>query len=200
MIKIYGKKESRAVRCLWALEELGLPYEHVSIDSDGNENRTAAYLALNPSGKIPTLVEDDFILTESMAITFYLASKKPGMLMPSDLKQQATAWKWSLWAATEAEFHISLIVRELRKTSESADQKRISESMNNLSATLLVLESHLEQGGDYLVLDSFCIADLNTASVICYLDMIGFKREPFPKTSAWLERCLSRPAWLAVQN
>jgi glutathione S-transferase len=200
MIRIYGKKKSRAMRCLWALEELGLPYEHVSIDHEQGENRSAAYLGLNPSGKIPTLVDGEFVLTESMAINLYLAGKARTELLPADPRQLAAVMQWTFWAVSEAEFHILNIVREFRRGEGKVDQQRIADSQASLAATLSVLEIHLQKGQPYLLGAEFSMADLNTAAVLCYLGLVGFKLEHYPRTSAWLNLCLARPAWKKLQD
>ncbi len=197
---IYGKKKSRAVRCLWAMEEMGLEYRHIPIDQDAGENRTAEYLALNPSGKVPTLVEGSFVLTESMAINLYLAGKKPGLLLPSEPLQEAAALQWTLWAVTEPEFHLTNIVREFRRGEDRVDQSRVADSLEALEATTHVIETHLAKGSSYLLGKHFSIADLNTASVLCYFGLVGFELEDFPLTQAWLNRCLARPAWKKLQD
>ncbi|MBT7449654.1 MAG: glutathione S-transferase, partial [Rhodospirillaceae bacterium] len=85
MIKIYGSFVSRATRNLWMLEELGLEYEHVSLDWAKQENRSAAYLKINPAGKVPTLEDGDATLSESLGINLYLVQKYgQGGLWPDD--------------------------------------------------------------------------------------------------------------------
>jgi len=200
MIKIYGKKKSRAIRCLWALEELEIPYEHVVIDQDAGDNRTPDYLALNPSGKVPTLAEDGFVLTESMAINLYLADKKPSALLPGTPQERAAVLQWTFWAVTEAEYHVTVIVREFRRGEGRIDQSRVADALAALGSTVNVLELHLQKSGDYIVGDRFTMADLNAASVLCYLGLLGFDMEPHPLTNAWLKRCLARPAWVRLQD
>ena len=200
MIRIYGTKMSRAVRCLWLLEELGLPYELIDLPVDGEKNRSEEYLALNPAGKIPTLVDGERVLTESMAINFYLAAKHPGALWPADTATQAAVWKWTLWAVSEAEFYITQIVREKRRPADEVDDGRIADSLAQLATTLPVLEQHLGHGQEHILGKEFTLADLNTASVIVFTPMVGMSLDDFPLTAAWLQRCLSRPAWQAVQS
>ena len=67
MIQLYGIRQSRAMRSSWALEELGLPYEHAPTNFTPDANRPS-YLAINPNGRIPALVDGDVTLFESMAI------------------------------------------------------------------------------------------------------------------------------------
>ena len=81
-MKLYGMGQSRSFRCLWALEEAGIKYEYVPIKlrtepEDPLSAQNPEYLKLNVQGKVPTLVNDDLILTESVAILYYLARCAP---------------------------------------------------------------------------------------------------------------------------
>src|SRR5262245_26006381 len=88
MIKLYGIPRSRAMRPLWMLEELGLPYENVSV-SFVNETRMPAFLKLNPNGHIPVLQDGDLTLWESMAINLYLARRYDKGLWPKGSRTRA---------------------------------------------------------------------------------------------------------------
>ena len=82
MIKLYGFGESRSFRCLWALEEAGLPYEYISTKlrtdaADPSSAQHPDYLQLNFQGKVPTLLNDGLLLTESIAILKYIARCTP---------------------------------------------------------------------------------------------------------------------------
>ncbi len=73
MLRLYGSARSRAVRVLWMLGELGLKYDHKDWLPRSPETKTPEYLALNANARVPTIDDDGFILSESMAINFYLA-------------------------------------------------------------------------------------------------------------------------------
>src|SRR5262245_54564827 len=77
MVKLYYYPLTRAARVRWLLEEIGKPYELVRVDLAAGEQRNPDYLALNPNGTVPTLVDGDFVLFESAAIVQYLADKFP---------------------------------------------------------------------------------------------------------------------------
>ena len=72
-IKIYGPTASRAARASWIVHELDIPYEHIAVEM--KDLKIADYLKINPNGKVPTMVDGDFKLFESMAINLYLATK-----------------------------------------------------------------------------------------------------------------------------
>ena len=101
-VKIYGPTASRAARALWIVHELNIPFEHVAMEM--KDLKGADYLKVNPNGKVPTLVDGDFRLFESMAINLYLAAKynKDGFL-PASLEDQALCHQWSFWGMTEVE-------------------------------------------------------------------------------------------------
>ena len=96
MIKLYGVPRSRAMRCLWMLEELGDGLLH-------RRDATARLPGINPNGHIPALDDDGVILWESMAINLYLARKYNTGLWPRTLADEGRAFQWSLWVMTEAE-------------------------------------------------------------------------------------------------
>jgi glutathione S-transferase len=101
MIQLYGNPRSRAMRCMWMLEEIGQPYELV--EKHTKELQTPEYLQLNPNARIPTLVDDGAIIWESMAINLYLAQKYDGPLHCADAKVLGLSAQWSFWAMLEME-------------------------------------------------------------------------------------------------
>jgi glutathione S-transferase len=97
-LTIHGSARSRTMRVLWMTTELGLDFEHDPIVFDDPRLKSAAFLALNPAGAIPTIDDDGFALAESLAINLYLAKKHDlGGLYPTTLEGEAQAWRWSLW-------------------------------------------------------------------------------------------------------
>jgi glutathione S-transferase len=78
MLQLYGNPRSRAMRCLWMLEEMGKPYQLIEKSTRADDLQSAEYLRLNPNARIPTLVDGDLVLWESMAINIYLAQKYEG--------------------------------------------------------------------------------------------------------------------------
>ncbi|QQN75317.1 glutathione S-transferase family protein [Croceicoccus sp. YJ47] len=198
MITIYGNLPQRVVRCLWALEELGMPYEQVSVPDKSND----AFRALNPAGKTPVLVDDDFVLTESCAINAYLSARSGGALMPDDIRGRARVEQWTDWAITEVEFHFTVMVREMRRAAgagENPDQAVITSCLSQVSDTVALLEAHLAKGHDYVAGEAFSIGDINVcfpvAGIAGQIDMA-----PFPHVANWIARCQGRDAWQRVQS
>ncbi len=201
MLKIYGWKRSRVVRCMWVMEELGLQYEHVSLDPNEGQNRTPDYLALNPQGKIPTLVHDDFVLTETMAINSYLASSFPGSLWPATARGAAKLQQWTSWALSELEPPLVAIMREGRRPKEQIDQARIDGWHADVHCVIDAVLEPVLGGQQYLLTDSgFSLADLNVASVASVLPVFEISLNGHPNTDRWMKRCFSRDAWRRVME
>ena len=94
MIKIYGPKASTAGRCLWAAEEMAIPYESVAVDMQAKEHKTPEFLAMNPNGKVPVMKDGDLVLWESFAINAYLARTYQPEFLGQDPAQEAQGSQW----------------------------------------------------------------------------------------------------------
>src|ERR1700692_416703 len=103
-LRIYGIARTRAYRALWVAMELGLDYEHLPIEIGDAGARSPDFLAINPNGRLPVIVDDGFVLFESLAITLYLAKKhSSGKLYPATYEDEARAWQRSFWAIAEGD-------------------------------------------------------------------------------------------------
>jgi len=193
-IKIYGPAASRAARALWIVHELDIPFEHVALEM--KDLKTADYLKVNPNGKVPTLVDGDFKLFESMAINIYLATKhnKNGF-MPASLEDQAICNQWS-----EVEKSLLTILIDMFMTApDKRKPDAVADAQKALPKPFGVLNGAL-QGRDYLLGSTFTVADLNLASIMSWAKPIKFDFAPFPNVGAWLDRCLARPAYKAARS
>lgn len=201
MIKLYGSFVSRATRNLWMLEELGLEYEHVSLDWAKQENRSAAYLKINPAGKVPTLADGDATLSESLGINLYLAQKYgQGGLWPDDDAGRARCVQWSFWAAAELEPLAYGRIREfLFKKEPDRDQALIADMAERTGPLLDLMTQALEENA-YLAGETFTVADLNAACVMEYLDRSDFDLSGWPKVAAWYKTTYGRPANQKIQD
>ena len=103
-MKLFGTPRSRAVRCLWALEELGEPYEFHVLDFKNGEHLSPWFLELNPNGKVPAFVDGDLTLFESAAICTYLGEKFPKLgFVPSARRERALYDQWMFFIMSELE-------------------------------------------------------------------------------------------------
>jgi len=196
LLKLYGITQSRAFRPLWLLHELGLEYEHIRLDYRGEQLDDPDYLAVNPNGRVPALVDGDLVLWESMAINLYLASKygAEGGLWPVDIEHQALAQQWSFWVMSEVEHPLLSVLMHGRVLPvEKRDPEKVSRNLGVLKAPFAVLDQALT-GREYLLGGDFTVADLNVASVLVWCKPARLALDSYPNLNAWLERCLARPA------
>jgi glutathione S-transferase len=199
MIKLYGVPGSRAMRSLWMLEELGVPYENVKTHF-ATDTRTPEYLKINPNGHIPALQDGDLVLWESLAINLYLARKYDKGLWPKTVAGEGHAFKWSLWAMTEAEEPvITALLHRAFFPEDQRDPKKADEAAERFQVPLRVLDGELA-GKAYLLGNDFTVADLNVASVICWAPMARLDLSLARNVSAWMQRCTSRPAYAKVMS
>lgn len=207
-MKLFGtvnRKSFNTLKLRFALAEAGVNYEFVPVDLVKGEQKTPAFLAMNPHGKVPVLLDGSFALPESDAILWYLAEKFPdAKLLPaagglSGAEARARVMQWCNFASTAlypayADFWTyALGVEEKRLpwAAELAQQK--------LTRHLDLLETVLS-GRQFLAgpeAGSLSIADLSNASMVNTLKM-KLPSDPFvarPQLSAWFERVTSRPSW-----
>jgi glutathione S-transferase len=174
-------------------EELGIEYEHISVEIGSAGARRPEYLAINPNGRLPAIDDDGFVLFESLAITLYLAKKySNGRLYPATLQGEAKAWQWSLWAVTEVDRGVNIwSLHAIRLPPEERDAAKRAEALSVLAAPFKVLDGALA-GRRYLIGDDFTVADLNVSAVISRA--VDMDLGATPNLKAWLMRCLERPA------
>ena len=189
-LQIYGVARTRAFRALWIAEELGLAYEHVPLEIGEAGARSKEFLALNPNGRLPLIIDGDFVLSESLAITLYLAKKYGhGTLYPAALEDEARVWQWSFWAVAEVVNIWSL--HAIRLPPAERDAGLLDEALQVLAAPFTVLDATVSQS-PYLLGPDFTVADLNVAAVISRAVDMDLSR--WPHLRNWLNRCLDRPA------
>jgi glutathione S-transferase len=192
MLRIYGAARSRGIRVLWMAGELGLEYEHIDHLPRSPGTKTPEYRALNPNGRVPTIDDDGFILSESMAINFYLAKKHGSPLYPKDPKHEALAHQWSLWETDRLDRQIVNYVRHSSELPEAERKPEVAKAMwQEVSDSLDVLEIALGKS-EWLAGPQFSVGDLNVAGALYRGLFVDLSK--WPKTQAWLKKCWERPA------
>jgi glutathione S-transferase len=173
--------------------ELGLDYEHLPIEIGEAGARAPEFLSLNPNGRLPVIVDEGFVLFESLAITLYLAKKHSyGHLYPASLRDEAKAWQWSFWAVSEVDRGVniwSLHAVRLPPTERNAAKRE--QALAVLAAPFRVLDAVVAPQ-PYLLGYEFTVADLNVAAVISRA--VDMDLSAVPHLKDWLVRCLKRPA------
>ncbi|MEK6736451.1 MAG: glutathione S-transferase family protein [Pseudomonadota bacterium] len=195
MITLYGIEWSRANYVLFTLVELGLDFQHVKINPFEEEKNAPDYLKLNPLAQVPTLVDGDLVLTEAMAINFYL-SRKYGAekLWANRLEDEAQIYKWSFFALTQMEAScVDLVLHRKVFAAKDRNPDIVQSAEKKLIKLLEVLNNHLT-GKDFLVANKFTVADINMAGVLSYALGGKFDFLPYKNVARYLDAILSRPA------
>lgn len=192
-VKIYGMARTRAFRALWVAMELGIEYEHIPVEIGDAGAQTPEFLAINPNGRLPAVVDDGFVLVESLAITLYLAKKHGlGTLYPAGIREEARAWQWTLWALIEVDRGVNIwSLHAVRLPPAERDPEKLAEALQVIARPFKVLDEAVSKQ-PYLLGNEFTVADLNVAAVISRA--IEMDLRTTPNLKAWLERCLGRPA------
>ena len=167
MMKLYGFPQTRSSRVAWALEEAGAEYEYELINLRAGEHKQPAFLAINPFGKIPTLVDEGQAISESAAICTHIAEKFPAAkLIPTDAKGRAEYFQWLFFVVSELEVHLWAAAKHERFLPED---KRIPEIANTsyweFEKAAAVLSAHLK-GRQYITSNQFSAADIICVSVL----------------------------------
>jgi glutathione S-transferase len=178
---------------------LGTTLEEKKLDFTKGEHKSAEYLALNPNGAVPTLVDGDFVLTESRAIMQYLASKKPESgLLPRDEAVRADVTRWQFWDAVH--FSPSLAAIAFEKLIKGMmgmgdpDTRKVEEALGNFRRYGAVLNKRLE-GKQYVVGNGLTVADLTLGSSLMYAQQAEVPVAEFPNVQAWFSRVRDLDAW-----
>ena len=198
-MKLYGVPASRALRSIWAAEEVGVDYELIPT-SFLEESKTPEYLAINPNGRIPALVDGDLVLFESMAINLYLAKTYGGKLYPSDPHDEARAIQWTIWGMTELEpYLIPIFLHKMFLPEDERDPAVVANAETAVERPLAVLDAHVSDR-EYLLGGDFTIADLNVAGTLATASFANFDISKFENATRWLSRCTGRPSFARVRE
>lgn len=177
MLKLYGGLQSRASIVQWYLEELEVPYEFILLDMKAMEHRNPEYLAINPMGKVPAIVEGNFKLWESGAILLYLAEKYGKM--PQSLEEKSVIYQWVLFGNS------SLGTGLFIEANREREMPR-----------LLTPLSELFEKQPFLLGDEFSVADVAVGSILAYVPiMLKLDLSDYPGVVEYLQRITQRPAF-----
>jgi glutathione S-transferase len=197
---LYGITASRASRNLWLLEELATPYERVIINYKDKGTHTPEFLAVNPNGHIPALVDGDTVMCESLAINLYLARKFGGPLSALTLAEEAQLLKWSFWAVTELEKDaLTVLMHRMAMPAEQRKPELADQAEGSLRKPLGILNTHLTKNA-FVLGNRFTVADINLATICGWVRPAKALLAVNPQVAAWLALCLEREAYKKVQS
>ena len=190
-MKLYEFPPTRSIRARWTLQELGVDFEGVTVNMRAGEHRSPQFLAINPAGKLPALVDGDLVLTESAAIVWYLAEKYRKFL-PADLAGRAEVNRWLLFTVTELEQPLWRIAKNRNLYPEAqrlaADIPLASQDFRAMAD---VAEKHMA-GRKFVVGEEATIADFVLAYTLDWANEVQLL-DRCPQLVAYMERMYARP-------
>jgi len=210
-MKLYGSSSKRSFNTLKlrvALAEAGAAYEFVPIDLDKKEQTDPDFVRLNPHGKVPVLVDGDFVLPESDAILWYIAETFPAaqLLPPADgsaaaRQARARTLQWCDFASTTLYYAYSQYWNYALGDESTRHPKLADEAVGKIVRGVKVMETVLATR-EWIAGPSYALADLSNAAIVYALK----RRLPVDPLSghdrvgAWYERVTARPAWAAAMR
>lgn len=176
-LKLYGAPKTRTPVIQWYLEELGVNYDYISLDISANEQHKPEFLAINPIGKVPAIVDGNLKLWESGAILLYLAEKY--QKMPQSLAERAKITQWVIFA--NATLAPALFSPDKR-------QKEIPRLLTPINQIL--------QQQSFILGEKLSVADVAIASYLYYAKLlVALDLKEYPEIVKYLDRIAARPAF-----
>lgn len=198
----YYAPMSSATPIHWVLEELGVPYEKVAVDLSAGDQKKPEFLALNPNGKVPVLVDDGTVLFESLAILIHLGETHgvdKGLWPAAGTVARKEALSWSTWAMVSL---IGTTVRYVRNTSdrfpaETHNALQAEQCLTELQGMLGILDQHLSSR-PFVLGETFSLVDAFAAGPVTFMQSVGVDIKDYAHIGTWLAKAMQRPSFAAV--
>jgi glutathione S-transferase len=195
----YSPYSSNARRARLAAAELGVEVELVLVDLAKGEQRSPAFLRLNPCGRVPVLEDGDFVLPESHAIMQYLAERTPGQtLYPADVRERAEANRWLFWSAQHFQPAVSVLNWERAVKAflglGAPDPAELARGERLFADCLRVLDAQLADR-DWIGGARLTLADLAIAAPLMYVEQAQLPVAPHAHVRVWFDRVQALDAW-----
>lgn len=193
-MKIYWSPRTRAFSTIWAMEETGMPYERVELDTANNAHKTPEFLAINPMGKVPAMSDGDAAMSEGAAIIAYIAERYPDAKLAPEVgdHKRARYLQWLFFGPTCIEPAIMQAYLKFEVPSSTA-------AWGSTQQVFDVLEAAVEKG-PYLLGDDFSAADIVIGSGINFAVRL-FKLIPTrPAFDRYVDTLAARPAFQRAEK
>ena len=197
MITVYGRRNSSSVQLvMWAIAELGLEHRRLDYGHGHAATDTDSYLAMNPMGRVPALVEGSVCLFESAAILRYLAANYGGDdFWPSDAAQRASLDAWAEWGKnTLTEAVLEIFVYDVRLSPETRDPAILENAAQKLSVLAQLLDERLGDG-PYLAGNQLTFADMACGHILYRYYNLDWPRPDLPQLKSYYEELKLREAY-----
>jgi len=192
-----------ALSILFAAEAAGTEYETHVVNLQEGEQKSPEYLAINPYGRVPAMVDGDFNLSESEAIMRYIARKSGSDIYPDDLQGQAKVDQWMDYVnhhvrAPIARVQFNRVVAKLM--GAEVDESSVQTGLKFLANNLPVVEETLKAQAFLCGGDSMTLADVALVAALEPADMCGFDLSPYPTLKAWRAARMGEPFYTNVHS
>jgi len=196
MVTVYSAPNTRAIRVIWVLEEIGAKAEVKSMPYPPRQH-APDYFAVNPTGMVPLLIDGEVRLSESMAICDYLATKhsSPLIVAPDDPERpQFLQWLWYGESTLMTPLSRLNLVRQFERKGGPEVDAIIAGARDHVAERLKMLEQRLE-GRDFLAAGRLTLADISVSYPLHLVAMLGLDNLLGPLSVAYHERLRTRPAY-----
>lgn len=191
-VELIGALTGNCLRVAIAFEEAGLPYRVRRLDLRQGEQRSAVHLALNPAGKVPTIIDrsagTDLVLSQSNAILLYAAERRPGLLLPPEPAGRAIAFERFFYFLTDA-IAVSHAAFFLRSTGD----RTANIALDARSIAAVQQADHFVAGAPFMAGETFSIADI-AAYTIAAASKRHIDWEAAPNLMRWFGEIGKRPS------
>lgn len=197
MLTLYHAHMSRSVRPRAMLEELGVPFHLVHVDLAAGEQLRPEFLALNPNGQVPTLVDGDLAVWESAAICQYLAERFPEKKMAPAIgtPERAHYYQWIQFAMCTLEPPaVAVFLHTIQRPEAERIPRVADEAKGHLASAVRVVDQAIE-GRSWIVGDRISTADVILGTTLAWAQMMGLIGAEAPHALTYLARLLARPAF-----
>ncbi len=197
MRKILGRKtSSNVMKVLWGCAELGLDYVREDIGGPFGGNDQAEFLRLNPNGRVPVLIEEDFVLWESNSILRYLASVHgEGTLWPTNAQTRARAERWMDWQLSILSPALVPVFWGYVRTPEAErDYEKLSAARDVLENCMAMVDRYLGETA-YLGGDAFSMGDIPVGIAAFRWFALPIERRDLPHLRRWYDALCERPGY-----
>ena len=189
MLKILGRATSTNVqKVLWFCDAQGIEYDHDNdIGGAFGRNNSAEYLAMNPNGRVPVVIDDGFVMWESCSIIRYLARKSKSDLYPSDFAERQTVERWMDWELSLlAPRHVPVFVGMVRTKPEDRNPDALANGVTQWNVAMQVLEDQLSETA-YVAGAAFTLADIPIAPIVHRWYNLDIDRIDAPNIKRWYD-------------
>ncbi|MEG9832845.1 glutathione S-transferase [Serratia marcescens] len=199
MLKLLGKASSINVRkVLWTCQELGLPLAREDWGSGFRSTQEPAFLALNPNGLVPVLIDGERVLWESNTICRYLAGREGRRdLLPQEPGARAAVEMWMDWQATDLNGAWRYVfMSRVRGHADYQDAASLAAAEREWNRLMGLLDKHLAQHGPHAAGAAFTLADVVLGLSLNRWLMTPFERPNYAALAAYQQRLLQRPGYV----